>query len=323
MSNSILLSICISTFNRCEFIGETLDSIIPQLAVGVELVVVNGASSDNTREVMEQYVLKYPEIRFYQEKHNSGVDGDYDKAVGYARGEFCWLMTDDDLLLPGAVEHVMECINKEVDLVVANAEIRDEKLGETLQQKLISIPSDRRFSSGDVNEFFKATAQGLSFIGCVIIRREVWLCRDRASYYGSLFVHVGVIFQSPPIARAYVVERPLILIRFGNAMWTSRSFEIWMFKWPQLLWSFDDISDEAKSYVSPREPWHKIFNLAKYRALGGYGMGEYRKFLADKSGISFRSLAYIVAALPIVLYKLPKNILKIFGLAGTVKSRIG
>ena len=49
---SPLLSICIATYNRADFIGETLDSIIRQLTDEVEIVVVDGASTDATRTEM-------------------------------------------------------------------------------------------------------------------------------------------------------------------------------------------------------------------------------------------------------------------------------
>lgn len=287
------------------------------------MVVVDGASPDNTHEVMQRYVSRYPEVRYYREKENSGVDGDYDKAVGYARGEFCWLMTDDDLLCPDAIERVLASIDEDLDLIVVNAEVRDGKLSKTLHETLINIPEDRRFSSVDVEDFFELAAQGLSFIGCVVVRRETWLSRDRASYYGSLFVHVGVIFQSPPLARALVIRKPLIFIRFGNAMWTHRSFEIWMFKWPNLLWSFDGISTEAKIAVTPREPWRKISNLIRYRALGGFGMTEYRKFLAGQSGLFFRIAAFLVVLVPIFFYRALKYLLNFLGLSKVVKSRMG
>ena len=62
MSESIKLAICIATYNRGKFIGEILDAILSQIQPGVELIVVVGASPDNTPEVMEQYSSRYPEI---------------------------------------------------------------------------------------------------------------------------------------------------------------------------------------------------------------------------------------------------------------------
>lgn len=292
------LSICIATYNRGKFIGETLDSILSQMQPGIELIVVDGASPDNTSEVMAQYLSRYPEINYYRERENSGVDGDYDKAVGYAKGEFCWLMTDDDLLRPGAVNSLLTELKNGADLVVVNAEIKNADFSKMLDETLFKVASDRKFGVEDNEEFFQKTAQALSFIGCVIIRRDLWLSRDRASYYGTLFVHVGVIFQSPVIKEVTVIAAPLITIRYGNAMWTSRGFEIWMFKWPELIWSFNDYSESAKALVCPHEPWRKVRLLALYRAMGAYGTAEYRTFLSRKvHGLSLL-LYYLVAIFP-------------------------
>lgn len=292
------LSICIATYNRQNFIGETLDSILVQMQLGVELVVVDGASPDNTSEVMAQYISRYPEIRYYREQENSGVDKDYDKAVNYASGEYCWLMTDDDLLRLGAVTRVMSELRNGGDLLLVNAEIKNADFSKVLNEPIFDFASDRNFGPEDNEELFQKSANALSFIGCVIIRRDLWLARNRASYFGTQFVHVGVIFQSPAIEKVTVIIEPMITIRFGNAMWTPRGFEIWMFKWPNLIWSFSEYTDAAKAIVSPREPWRRLKLLAYYRAIGGYGVAEYQKFFSERvTGLS-RALYYMVAISP-------------------------
>src|SRR3990172_8001177 len=100
------LSVCIATFKRATFIGETLESILGQVEPGVEVVVVDGASPDDTEEVVRRLAVAHSGLRYHREPVNSGVDADYDKAVGYAQGEYCWLMTDDDVLVPGAIARV-------------------------------------------------------------------------------------------------------------------------------------------------------------------------------------------------------------------------
>ena len=82
----IRLSICIATFKRADMIGETLDSIVSQLEDGVEVVVLDGASPDNTADVVAAYTARYPAVRYVRESTNSGIDADFDKAVGHARG---------------------------------------------------------------------------------------------------------------------------------------------------------------------------------------------------------------------------------------------
>jgi len=302
------LSVCIATYNRCKFIGETLDSILSQIPPEVELVVVDGASPDNTPEVMASYVLTYPAIRYYRESENSGIDADYDKAVGYATGQYCWLMTDDDLLKPGAINRVLAELDGLRDLVVVNAETRIADLTEVLVPRQLVVDGDRSYIKDGSESFFSECTNYLSFIGGVVIRREFWLERDRKSFYGSLFVHVGVIFQQPRIGNVYVIADPQIVVRYGNAMWTSRGFEIWSFKWQGLVWSFAGFTDMAKRRVCHPAPWKRIKTLFYYRATGAYSKDEFRKFIYSRTGGTKRFMSHGIALFPAAV----ANIISVF-----------
>ncbi|GAB2490337.1 glycosyltransferase family 2 protein [Arenimonas alkanexedens] len=292
------LSICIATYNRCDFIGETLASLLPQLVDAVEVLVLDGASPDRTAEVVKSVADANPSLRYVRESTNSGVDQDYDKAVAAARGEYCWLMTDDDLLRPGAVARVLAALDGQVDLVVVNSEVRTVDFGRVLQTRLLDFEEDRNYAAGEHVAFFEQVAPYLKFIGAVVIRRAAWLARKREPYYGTLFVHVGVIFQSPPLAAVRVIADPLIVIRYGNAMWTPRGFEIWMFKWPGLVWSFDGYGDASKARVSARQPWRQLSKLGAHRGLGAYSITEYRRLLAQARPAHARLIAWSIARLP-------------------------
>jgi abequosyltransferase len=293
-----LLSICIATYNRASFIGETLSSILDQLPTDVELVVVDGASPDNTEEMVRPYAERYASFRYFREQENSGVDRDYDKAVNYARGTFCWLMTDDDLLQSGAVRRVLQMLKPELDLLVVNSEVRNSDLTKTLDFNFLKLESDRSYGPEETSHFFADAANALSFIGSTIIRRSIWLSRSRAPYFGSLFIHMGVIFQAPLPGMVKVAVEPLILIRYGNAMWTARGFEIWMFKWPSLVWSFEVISADARSKVSREEPWRGLKPLFVQRAIGAYGISEYRRFIVPRASGATRALGLVMALAP-------------------------
>jgi abequosyltransferase len=295
------LSICIATYKRGLFIGETLDSILVQMEPGVEIVVVDGASPDNTPEVMAEYLARYPVIRYKREKVNSGVDADYDKAVGYAKGEYCWLMTDDDLLKPGAVARVLQSIEVAPELIVVNSEVKNVNFSKLYVERSLDIPIDREYGANDGEQFFADVASYLSFIGGVTIKRQTWLERNRADFYGSLFIHVGVIFQNPPISKVKVIAEPLITIRYGNGMWSPRSFEIWTFKWPNLIWSFADFSDTAKLQVTQREPRRSISRLIRNRALGAFTAAEIKKFWPSNTGKMERMFATILSLFPALL----------------------
>lgn len=181
------LSICIATFNREEFICETLDSILAQLEDDVELVVVDGNSTDDTLGVMTRYCKLHPEIRYYREDINSGVDKDYEKVVGYALGKYCWLMSDDDLLKSGAIKRVLSACKENFDCVIVDAEVRSVNLSKVLIKKRLKHTKDQVYKSGEFEKLFLDVASQLSFIASVIIRKDIWMTRDRKSYFGSFF----------------------------------------------------------------------------------------------------------------------------------------
>ncbi len=297
-SGVIRLSICIATLNRGSFIETTLKSILGQIENGVELVVVDGASTDNTPELMARYCALYPQVVYRRESTNSGVDADYDKAVIYASGEYCWLMTDDDILKPGAIATVLAALTLRPPLLVVNAEVRSVDLLKVMEASRLTLNDDRHYTAATHNEFLEEIGAYLSFIGCVVIERAEWVTRERKNYYGSLFVHVGVIFQQPSIKNVLVIAEPLIEIRYGNAMWTPRGFEIWMFKWPSLVWSFPEYSDAAKRAVCRREPWRSAKALFHQRAMGSYSINEFRKFWPRGAGLLAGMIAWLISWFP-------------------------
>jgi glycosyltransferase involved in cell wall biosynthesis len=290
------LSICIATYNRAANIAETLEAILRGLPESVEVVIVDGASPDNTAQIVEPFVHGNDAVRYFRETSNSGVDQDFDKAVVYARGEFCWLLSDDDILVPGAVARVLEALEPALDLLVVNSQMRNADLSVELSPRLMAIMSDKYFDAKSTDSFLGEVGDYLSFIGGVVIRRSRWLEREREAYFGSLFVHVGIIFQAP-LALVKILADPLIVIRYGNAMWTNRGFEIWMFKWPNLIWSLKGPSDAAKLRVVAREPWRQWRRLTLYRSIGAYSYAEYKRFFAnEKRGGLLQKLVSVVPA---------------------------
>lgn len=281
-----VLSFCIATLNRGNLIGETLDSIIDQLdnvaMEQVEIVIVDGASTDNTQAVIENYQQRFKNLVYVRLPQKGGVDKDYTETVKHASGNYCWLMSDDDLIKQGAIAKVLAATEKQYDLIIVNAEVRSADFSRLIAPSLLTLKQDRVYSASENESFFADTATFMSFIGCVVIKRQCWNERAAAPYFGTEFVHIGVIFQQPLKGSILVLATPFISIRYNNASWTSRYFEIWMIKWPTLAWSFTHYSDAAKQCVVPKEPWRNPKILMINRARGSYTQKEYHKFLENR-----------------------------------------
>jgi len=297
--DGITLSVCITTRNRATFIGTTLESLISQATDEAEIVVLDAASTDGTPEAVEEFTRRFPRLRYVRQDTNQGVDRDYDRTVELARGKYCWMMSDDDILTPGAMEEVLGRCRGNYDLIIVNAEDRDEDLREIIGARRLPFHADRVYKASEANRLFADVSNHLSFIPSVVIRRDLWLSRDRKPYFGSLFVHVGVIFQDRLPGEALVIARPLVAVRNANVSWASRSFEIWMFKWPSLIWSFPGFPDEVKADVCPREPWRGWKAMLTHRAMGSYSLEEYRRWIAPQAASTTRKvMAWVVAAAP-------------------------
>jgi glycosyltransferase involved in cell wall biosynthesis len=299
---SLKLSICIATYNRSAYIGETLESIIPQLTDETELLVVDGASTDDTEVVMQQYARQDGRIRYVRLPAKGGVDQDYCRAVELAQGEYCWLFTDDDLLKPGAVAEVLRRITDGHCLIIVNAQAMTPDFAEMLAGKILPADTDEVIGPDNIDLLYTRAVSYMSFIGCVVIRRSLWQERDAQAYWGTEFVHVGVIFQAPLPGPALLLAEPFIIIRYGNAQWTSRKFNIWMVKWPGVLWSFSTIASETKQRIMSREPWRSLKEILYYRAVGAFGLDDFRR-LADHNVTTcwWRIGAFCCALLPGVL----------------------
>jgi hypothetical protein len=214
-------------------------------------------------------------------------------------------MSDDDRLKPGAVHAVLEKIDQGFSLVVVNAEVRNADLTGIIDRSRLPIQSDRVYGPEELDRLLAETGSFISFIGCVVIRKDLWCEREKEPYIGSEFIHVGVIFQAPLPGQALAIAQPWIVIRYGNAQWGPRRFRIWMFQWPSLIWSFAHVADWAKERVVVRAPWRRTKTLLRYRAAGAYTPQVYERMIRPVAGsLGVTARAWAVAHLPGVIANL-------------------
>lgn len=293
------LSICIATRNRAHVIGEALENIGRQLTADVEIVIVDGASTDNTAEVVERKRKRFPQIRYFPQRVNSGIDGDYDKAVDFARGDYCWLLSDDDFLAEEAVLRILARLAGRTDVLVVDVEVCSDDFAEVLIERRLPFRGERRYGPAEFERFFADCAQHLTYIGGAIVRRSIWLARERRAYYGTEFIHAGVIFQAPFSGEVVALGEPLVRLRYGVASWKERSFKVWMFTWPALVWSFSHMSEATRRQVTAPEPWRSFSTLMLLRAKGWYSWKQYAIQLRPRlqDGLS-RAGPALVALIP-------------------------
>lgn len=198
--NKPLLSICIPTYNRAHYLKECLDSIVAQFGDkevrdSVEVVVSDNASPDNTRGLVEKYLEKFDNIRYFRNNENIGVDRNVLNVVERASGEYCWYMGDDDVVGSESLMFVIDYLKKHE---VAVFTFRSAPLKEINNFAGTKIPDDVAIFLNSPDEFFlKDYCLGIfSVLG---FKRSLWLAvvdRDEIAW-----LYLRTVMKIMPLAR--------------------------------------------------------------------------------------------------------------------------
>ncbi|MBV9389141.1 MAG: glycosyltransferase [Chroococcidiopsidaceae cyanobacterium CP_BM_ER_R8_30] len=128
MSNHPLVSILINNYNYGRFLAEAINSALNQTYSNTEIVVVDDGSTDNSREVIENYGDKI--IPLF--KKNGGQASAFNAGFAASRGEIILLLDADDIFLPNKVAEVIDVFEQyktigwcfhPTKLVSANAQV--------------------------------------------------------------------------------------------------------------------------------------------------------------------------------------------------------
>lgn len=96
------------TYNRADLLRETIESVLHQDHPDIEYIVLDDGSSDDTASVLERYAG-----RIRTERHaNIGETATVNKGFSLATGEAICVVSSDDPLLPGAVRHAVDALER-------------------------------------------------------------------------------------------------------------------------------------------------------------------------------------------------------------------
>jgi glycosyltransferase involved in cell wall biosynthesis len=98
------ITVVMASYNGSKYLSQQLDSILQQTLPPNEVVVVDDASTDESSEILRQYTLHYPQLKYYSNPVNIGVVKTFERALTLAKGEFIAFADQDDVWLPHKLE---------------------------------------------------------------------------------------------------------------------------------------------------------------------------------------------------------------------------
>jgi abequosyltransferase len=274
----IKLSVCIPTYNRAAFIGKTLESILSQDSESIEVVVVDGASADDTSEIVASFQKQFTNVIYHRGINNMGVDRDMATAVELSRGKYCWLMSSDDLIKPGAISRMLNEIESDADIYFCDVALCNSDMQPIRETCYMSHRRrDNHFDISDRVQFLAylnlATSNNALFcyMSSIVFRRLSWMKVGYNDLFsGTGYAHVFTLFSFIK-TRCLIKYIPsaLVLNRPGNDSFSSQGLEkryLLDFDGYLLLANalFSDDPQVRRTFlrVMTREhPWYRLLKL--------------------------------------------------------------
>lgn len=94
-----LVSVCMTSYNHEQYIAQAIESVLcQQTNFGVEIVIGEDCSTDNTLKICQEYQRRYPDrIRIVASKQNVGMHANYRRTIEACRGKYIAMLDGYDL----------------------------------------------------------------------------------------------------------------------------------------------------------------------------------------------------------------------------------
>ncbi len=172
-----LISIVTPSYNQAKYIEQTLRSVLEQDYARIEYLVVDGASTDGSVEIIKKYVLEsgsllpksqkqasgFHKINWWVSEKDSGQGEAINKGLARAKGEIIAWLNSDDYYVPGTIAAVVKVFEENPDVIMVYGDMLavDERgrTINTLKYKQLSLQDLLCFQIiGQPSVFFRREA---------------------------------------------------------------------------------------------------------------------------------------------------------------------
>ena len=162
-----LVSVIMPSYNHAPFISQAIKSVLEQAVDSIELIIIDDASSDSSRSVIEEFTANDSRVSAIFHARNKGIAATMNEGVGMAKGKYVASLASDDVWVKGKLTKQLNILEKNEDLIVwSEGNIIDED-GRYTNETFTNIHgAARKKKSGDI---FIELLPGNYIFGCSLI----------------------------------------------------------------------------------------------------------------------------------------------------------
>lgn len=208
-----MISFIVPAYNVENYINKCLESLIPFIERGDEVVVVNDGSTDKTPEIISDFEERYPQIKVINQ-NNKGLSGARNTGLRFATKEYVWFVDSDDFIDFEDSKILFPYLDGVNDLIAFGRK-------EVFKKKITEVPKleNQDFESG-LEYFENAMRNGYyrTNVWDKIYRREVIMDKNIRFVEGLLYedMFFNLQFQSYAEKTICVSTYPYNYIKFNT-----------------------------------------------------------------------------------------------------------
>lgn len=193
MQQQALVSIIVATYNGEKFIAAQLDSLVQQTYTNTEIIILDDGSTDNTRQILQEYASRFKNIQLIFNETNLGYIKNFEKGCALAKAEYISFCDQDDVWDRNKTTELMQALGN-ASLVYCDDYLVNEKL-ESLNRKHSDLKNLASFDNclyfatdncvGGHNMIIKKEALQKMLPFPAIMPHDLW-CAFNACFYGGI-----------------------------------------------------------------------------------------------------------------------------------------
>lgn len=143
------IDIAVPCYQYGRFLRDNVTSILEQDVANLRVLILDNASTDNSREIAEQLSKDDSRVSFVSHQRNIGRQANYNTAIEWAAAEYFMILDADDLLSPGSLLRSITFLDQHPDAVFAHGvEHRFSGMPPKLEQAAVANGERWRIDSG-------------------------------------------------------------------------------------------------------------------------------------------------------------------------------
>jgi glycosyltransferase involved in cell wall biosynthesis len=165
------LSICIPTYKRPDILADTLSHLASIRNMDIEVIISDNCSLDNTPRVVSNFERKFKSLRYHCQSENRGPAENTQTALSMASGQYAYVLSDDDRIVPEGILAAIMFMDKNPQVVATYGGYQEwDPKTDRILEDILFVKETQLYDSSDKIKIFNQ----FSLLWFPVVKTEIY-----------------------------------------------------------------------------------------------------------------------------------------------------